>query len=395
MGLDETLLVVASSVAKLVIAGGSCAYTYRSLKRSHQIEEQTLKALSGVNKQLLIPLFIFTKCAQGVTAEKLAEFAFVPVLVCSFMLTGLLAGVLAARLTRAPPAAMRIAKACCAFSNVLGLPLPLVQSIVAGLAAYASDEEAQSRCISYLFLANIASSTCMWSCAPRMLAPASATPPMLEESKVPSEAAVAPAATAVPVSRVVDVGGEAVARTHLAAARRVARAAMASLNRPTCASLLGVVFGATPPLRQLVVERHAPLRFVLDALELLGAAAIPLIIFVLGGTLSNGPAAGSSADMPPRTIAAIIAAKLLLVPLANMLVVLAALRVGLLPAADPLLPLCLLVIGASPTAMNLSTISSLAGFGQREVATLLFWQYVLATITMSIFATVGLVLFMG
>ena len=61
---------------------------------------------------------------------------------------------------------MRIAKACCAFSNVLGLPLPLVQSIVAGLAAYASDEEAQSRCISYLFLANIASSTCMWSLTP-------------------------------------------------------------------------------------------------------------------------------------------------------------------------------------------------------------------------------------
>ena len=67
----------------------------------------------------------------------------------------------------------------------------------------------------------------------------------------------------------------------------------------------------------------------------------------------------------------------------------------LLPRADPLLPLCLVVIGASPTAMNMSTIASLAGAGQREVAQLLFWQYVLAAITMSIFATVGLLIFLG
>ncbi|KAL3930467.1 MAG: hypothetical protein SGPRY_001524 [Prymnesium sp.] len=61
------------------------------------------------------------------------------------------------------------------------------------------------------------------------------------------------------------------------------------INRPTLASLLGVVVGSTPPLRSLIVIREAPFRFALDAVELLGAGAIPLIIFVLGGQLSSGP----------------------------------------------------------------------------------------------------------
>ena len=89
-------------------------------------------------------------------------------------------------------------------------------------------------------------------------------------------------------------------------------------------------------------------------------------------------------------------AKLLVVPAANLGVVLAALRLGLLPPAgsNPLLPVVLLIVGGSPTAMNMSTISTLSGVGQREVATVLFWQYCLAGVTMSLWATVGLALFL-
>lgn len=44
--------------------------------------------------------------------------------------------------------------------------------------------------------------------------------------------------------------------------------------------------------------------------------------------------------------------------------------------------------------MNLSTIAALAGVGQREVSTILFWQYLLATISLSVFASVGLIFFL-
>lgn len=87
-----------------------------------------------------------------------------PLLIVSFMLTGYVAGWLSAKLTRAPPRALPITTTVCTFSNVLGLPLPLVSSLVSGLEAYRYDDEAQSRCVSYLFFANIAASVSMWTC---------------------------------------------------------------------------------------------------------------------------------------------------------------------------------------------------------------------------------------
>lgn len=41
-----------------------------------------------------------------------------------------------------------------------------------------------------------------------------------------------------------------------------------------------------------------------------------------------------------------------------------------------------------------SSEATLSGVGQREVATVLFWQYCLAGVTMSLWATVGLALFL-
>ena len=116
------------------------------------------------------------------------------------------------------------------------------------------------------------------------------------------------------------------------------------------------------------------MRFFLDAMNLIGVGSIPLILFVLGGTLSNGPTAGSSDTLPNKCMVTCLIAKLLLVPAANLMLIRMALQAGMLPHSDELLPLTLTVVGASPTAMQLSTISSLVGAGQREVANLLFWQ---------------------
>lgn len=60
-----------------------------------------------------------------------------------------------------------------------------------------------------------------------------------------------------------------------AAVQRSMRKVGSLLNRPTCASLLGVLVGATPLLRDLLVSGGAPLRFVVDAMELL-ANGVPL-----------------------------------------------------------------------------------------------------------------------
>ena len=180
-------------------------------------------------------------------------------------------------------------------------------------------------------------------------------------------------------------------RGPLQRVRGAAVACTAQLNAPTLASLLGLVVGCTP-LRGVISADGAPLKWVLDGMNLIGSGAVPLVIFTLGATLSDGPA-GAGGLMPRRTIIAVLVAKLLVVPICALGTLLVCLRLGLLPTGDGLLPLAMLIIGASPTAMNISTIATLQGTGAREVASIMFYEYILAILTVSLVSSVGLVLF--
>ena len=113
--------VAAAAALKVVIAGAAGGLTARRLR----LDARVLTALSEVNKELFIPLMIFTSCAEGITASMLTHLKGVPVMSLAFMLNGLVCGQLAARLTAAPRAARPITTALCGFSNVVGLPLPL------------------------------------------------------------------------------------------------------------------------------------------------------------------------------------------------------------------------------------------------------------------------------
>ena len=55
----------------------------------------------------------------------------------------------------------------------------------------------------------------------------------------------------------------------------------------------------------------------IDAREFLGLGALPIIIFAIGANLSNGVSASASA-MPCRTVASIVASKLVVVPAINL-----------------------------------------------------------------------------
>jgi len=172
--------VAAAAALKVVIAGAAGGLTARRLR----LDARVLTALSEVNKELFIPLMIFTSCAEGITASMLTHLKGVPVMSLAFMLNGLVCGQLAARLTAAPRAARPITTALCGFSNVVGLPLPLLLSITAAVPALAGPadpslpeahaQSLESRTLSYLFLVNVVMSVCMWVCAPRMLAAAAA-----------------------------------------------------------------------------------------------------------------------------------------------------------------------------------------------------------------------------
>lgn len=442
MGVAGLFLVVLLAVAKVVVAA---IVTNRLTKLS--MPPTLLRDLSQVNIEIFLPCFIFSNIAAGITSDLLVHNWQLLLLSCCFMLNGLLAGQTISRLFSS---AGDLSVVSCIFSNPIGLLVPLLSGIVPGLPN--ADDDALSRSLSYLFLANVPSSAAMWSTALRMLLPPEAAlPPALTASTphAKSDAIIAPVAegdcegegegeggldepsnghsqASSPRPRRALFAKRGYEATDLAdaaqppsrraamcnAACRAHRVCARVLRRPTAASLLGLLVGATP-LRALLVAEGAPLRCLLDALLLVGKAAVPLLLFTLGGTLARGPTGTFGVvdeELSPRrrrsdgsegfggmsnlAMGVTVGTKLLLVPACNVATLLLVRAAGLLPVGtDPLMLLTVMLFGCSPTAMSMSTICAVAGRGLREMSVLLFWQYALVPLTMTLFATLGLVLF--
>ena len=476
--------VVGLSVFKVMVAGLVSALVYRRSLRRKVVDKALPKQISFINRDLLLPLFIFSRCAEGITSELLGNLWPVPILMICFLAVGLLAGSAAAFLTRAPRNIASVMLTITTFSNVIGMPLPLVLSIIAGVPSLRDARDAQSRGVSYLFLCNIMQSIAMWSsagwllkshtigCSPcgtsrilsndgdgggggdrsgyggsalvkagsiRSDAP---TPDELPADTPPTTAYASdeqrgsrgdgscpddagnemtngPGATFE--LELTDSGGSPTCRISNRGAqlqtprecvdeaahvdnrvagpaislRSACRSFVDSLGAPVYASLVGVCCGAIGPVRSLIVERDAPLRWLLDAMDLLGAGGVPLVLFVLGANLSGGVPTNTGL-MPVRCLCAVVFAKLVVVPFCNLGLLLLALRLGLLRRDEAgLMPLTVLVVGASPTAMNINTIATMQGTGQKEVATCMFWIYALSPISVSVLAYIGMLLFVN
>ena len=132
--------------------------------------------------------------------------------------------------------------------------------------------------------------------------------------------------------------------------------------------------------RDILIGENAPLRSVARACSDLGAGAIPLLMLVLGQSLSQGPSStGSSSNAVIRrsTIALVSISRLLIMPALGMILVMLLDIAGVLPD-DRVLKFVLLLEGGVPTALSLVSISQLVGqseSGTRGISTLLFWQY--------------------
>lgn len=431
MTLLDTGQVVATGVIKLFLAGSVGCFTFRQLQ-SNSSSPNLIRDLSLINKEVLIPCLIFTSVAQGITLDLLLDFAAIPALMCCFICSGVVTGLLIPVLcgdTKSWPVAL----VTCTFTNVVGLPLPLITTVVAGLTSLQKHSDWASLTLSYVFIANTCISPLMWTLGPRILSYDVGSRDQNEdredrESSSEYEAAVVETGAIdmsptnydnekIEVELLQDtsnaadedekeeeegVEGAIVARGPMEEQSKskskgvlpgcVARV-VNNVNRPTMASLCGILVGCTP-LRDLLSAPDAPLRTALDGLNLIGSGAIPLLLFTLGGTLSKGPPACRRDDegsaIQSRTMFAVVFAKLMIVPAFNLGWTLLASR--LMEKPDPLMLVVMAILGASPTAMNIATIAAVVGRSVLEVSGLLFWQYALASLTMTLFASAACVL---
>ncbi|CAI9272200.1 unnamed protein product [Lactuca saligna] len=156
------------------------------------------------------------------------------------------------------------------------------------------------------------------------------------------------------------------------------------LSPPNIGSILGMIFGATPWLKKLVMGVDSPLRVIQDSVTLLGDGTLPCITLILGGNLIQGL---KRASIRPNIIITIICIRYVISPIVGIFVIKAADSLQLLPA-DPLFSFLLLIQYTLPPAMNISTMTQLFSVGQEECSVLMMWTYLVATFALTGWATV-------
>eukprot|EP00929_Paragymnodinium_shiwhaense_P028818 TRINITY_DN16631_c0_g1_i1.p1 TRINITY_DN16631_c0_g1~~TRINITY_DN16631_c0_g1_i1.p1 ORF type:complete len:472 (-),score=71.89 TRINITY_DN16631_c0_g1_i1:224-1639(-) len=202
-----------------------------------------------------------------------------------------------------------------------------------------------------------------------------------------SQAAAAPAAAAT---------------AQLTAAERDSkrRKVLTGLKRvfppPVIGALLGMAVALNDPIRSMFVDLtdrngDAPLEFLFNGLQKLGAAAVPINMLILGNSLAKG---AKKSPVSFRTAAAIAFAKMVVMPAIGLGITL--LSQAYFPISDPVgdaFYLVAMIVTATPTANNIMVMAELAGESKEGLAACIFLQYLLApvflTAWLAVFVTVA------
>ncbi|GMN28638.1 hypothetical protein TIFTF001_002115 [Ficus carica] len=156
------------------------------------------------------------------------------------------------------------------------------------------------------------------------------------------------------------------------------------LAPPTLAAILGLIFGATTWLRNIIIGESAPLRVIQDSVKLLGDGTIPCITLILGGNLTQGL---RSSKIRPLVIIGIIIIRYMILPAIGIWIVKVANHLGFLPA-DPLFSYVLMIQFALPPAMNIGTMTQLFDVAQEECSVLFLWTYLVAALALTFWSTI-------
>lgn len=139
-----------------------------------------------------------------------------------------------------------------------------------------------------------------------------------------------------------------------------------------------IAIGLVPPVKNLIVGKHAPFAIVKESLDCMGGAMIPCMMMVLGANLSKGP---PPCQLPVINIVAVAAVRLLIAPMVGVSIVIASVHSGIVHPPDSFFMFVLLLQHCMPTAINMHTVATLHQNGVAEVTTVLFWQYLLSIVT--------------
>ena len=348
------------------------------------IDKPSLQALSRIVYRVFLPSLLLTNVATTVASGALRSLLPIPIAAWVQISLGLLVAsalLPLLRIKRDSPDGKEV-QVLSAFGNSGVLPLLFVER----LFAHAADATLKPRAISYVSMFLLGWSPAFWTGGYALLG-----------GTLGDEAA----------AREKD-GAQAAARQTTPTALRWPLSLLSTptasrvLTPPIIACMCGLVVGAVPPLRALLLPPAAggaaPLPFY-SCLQTFGKAYAPAALLVLAGSLASADAAkkgggGTKGDgdgylrhRVPQLVA-ISLARFALVPLATAALLAAASAAGLVPA-DPLLHFMLLMQSCMPSAQNSVLALQVRGAPERAtlMARMLLVVYVAAAVPLSLLIT--------
>ncbi|KMZ76512.1 Auxin efflux carrier protein-like [Zostera marina] len=409
--------------------------------RTKIIPRATFKLLSKLVFALFLPCLIFVHLGDSITIDEIRGWWFVPVNVLLSTAIGCALGYLVAVVSRCPPQYFRLTVIMTGFGNTGNLPIAIIGSI-----CHSSDQPFGPNChqngVAYVSFAQWVSVILVYTLVYHIMEPpleyyeiitddtdaedvvsVNISRPLLHEAEWPGMAEketnnckkpfiarvfmsiTGSSQNAFPdIDRIDEVGtssrdGDGGGNSSPKSIRCLAEPKVVRkfrtvaeqtpvrhiLQPPTIASLLAIIVGLVPTLRNFVFGTNAPLAFFNDSLDILAGAVVPFVMLILGGMLAEGP---NHSQIGIRTIIGITVARLLVLPLIGIGVVICAGKLGFILERDLMFRFVILLQYTTPSAILLGAIASLRGYAVAEASALLFWQHVLAIFSISMYVVI-------
>ncbi|XP_050115922.1 protein PIN-LIKES 6-like [Malus sylvestris] len=361
------------------------------------------KLLNGLVFSLLLPCLIFSQLGQAITLKKMLEWWFIPVNVVIGSTTGSMIGYIVASIVRPPYPFFKFTIIQIGIGNIGNVPLVLIAALCRDKSNPFGDT-CKADGTAYISFGQWVGAIILYTYVFQMLSPPPEGTFDIEEKDLPIKSpqnSTSMTPEQIPLLTNDENNEETTRQEEVAETKEDAETNSNDTDKPKItkffvfiyeklklkqvlqppiiASILAMVLGAIPFLKKLIFTSDGPLFFFTDSCSILGEAMIPCILLALGGNLIDGP---GSSKLGLRTTAAIIFARLVLVPPVGLGIVMLADKLGFLPANDKMFRFILLLQNTMPTSVLAGAVANLRGCG-KEAAAVLFWVHIFAIFSMA------------
>ncbi|XP_058739845.1 protein PIN-LIKES 6 [Vicia villosa] len=350
------------------------------------------RLLNGLVFSLLLPCLIFSQLGQAVTLQKMLDWWFIPMNVVLSSISGSVIGFIVASIVRPPYPFFKFTIIHIGIGNIGNVPLVLIGALCRDPNNPFGDSlKCSTDGTAYISFGQWVGAIILYTYVFNMLAPPPEGTFDIDHERLPLKNST-PKSDGPPEEAPL-IAQEEEEENNLAGSSNSGKSKIKLilaliydklklkqiLQPPIIASILAMTLGAVPFLKKLILTPDAPLFFFTDSCMILGEAMIPCILLALGGNLIDGP---GSSKLGFRTTAAIVFARLVLVPPVGLGIVMLADKLGFLPPNDKMFRFVLLLQHSMPTSVLSGAVANLRGCG-REAAAVLFWVHIFAVISMA------------